>query len=235
MPNRTAAVTTGVLILGMLGSALWTLFLLPEGAKVPIHYAAGGIPNHWAPAGLALFLFPGIAVVMWLIRAALPQIDPRGRNLVRSAKAYGTIWVAATVLVTFFQAHMIAEALGVTMNTAGFVVAALGGFFIVVGNVLGKLRWNYTVGIRTPWTLADERVWDKTHRFGGWVFVFGGIVLLVSAFAQPAGASLLPILLGVIVGMTLLTLGKSYWLWRDQNRQDGDDARPPLPSDQTSV
>lgn len=55
------------------------------------------------------------------------------------------------------------------------------GLFLVIGNVMGKLRPNYTVGIRTPWTLANDRVWDQTHRFGGKTFVFAGGLLCVLA------------------------------------------------------
>lgn len=219
MANRATAITTGILILGMLVAATRAIFLLPAGTSIPIHYGLTGVPNRWAPATVALFLLPGIAIVLWAVRIALPRIDPRGRNLRISSKAYGTIWVAATVLLAVLQAHMIATAFHATVDTGGFVVAALGGFLIVAGNVLGKLRWNYTVGIRTPWTLADERVWDKTHRFGGWVFVTGGLFLLVSAFVLPNGAMLFVILPIVVVAMALLVLGKSYLLWRGQNDQ----------------
>lgn len=98
------------------------------------------------------------------------------------------------------------------------MIAAAGVLFIVVGNVFGKLRWNYTVGIRTPWTLADERVWDKTHRFGGWVFVIGGFVLLASTFTPLNGIVRLLLLFAVLGAAGVLTMGKSYLLWREQRQ-----------------
>lgn len=109
---------------------------------------------------------PVIALVVWTIQALLPRVDPRGLNLARSATAYGTSWLAVTAVLAIEQAIIIAIALGVDFNRGKLFLSLLAGLLIVVGDVLGKLRWNYTVGIRTPWTLADERAWDMTHRFG---------------------------------------------------------------------
>jgi uncharacterized membrane protein len=54
-----------------------------------------------------------------------------------------------------------------------------------IGNVLGKLRSNFFVGIRTPWTLSSEHVWDQTHRWAGRLFVGAAAVLAVLAGAMP--------------------------------------------------
>ncbi len=85
--------------------------------------------------------------------------------------------------------------------------AVVGLVLIMVGNVLGKLRQNQLLGVRTRWTLGDERVWDKTHRFTGWAMVLGGVVLLLIDLAGPSGPWLIaatvacaasPLLLGVL-------------------------------------
>ncbi|HEX4052088.1 MAG TPA: SdpI family protein [Steroidobacteraceae bacterium] len=106
----------------------------------------------------------------------------------------------------------------IELPTARLQVAMLGALFIVLGNVLGKIRPNYFLGIRTPWTLADEHVWEQTHRFGGWAFVAGGTVMLVAAFAAPQATAattlMLPVILAVVLGVTL----KSYLLWKQQCR-----------------
>jgi uncharacterized membrane protein len=113
---------------------------------------------------------------------------------------------------------MIATGLGYEVNVATFAPLVIGGLLVVIGNVMGKLRWNYVVGIRTPWTLADERVWDKTHRFGGWLFVIGGFLLLASTFVPPDTTSKPFLIVGVIGTITLTTVVKSYLLWREQKR-----------------
>lgn len=93
-------------------------------------------------------------------------------------------------------------------------MALLGAIFVVIGNVMGKIRPNYAIGIRTPWALADEHVWDKTHRFGGWAFVAGGIVLVVASFTLPATTPTVAATLGVTAAVVVATTLKSYLLWR---------------------
>jgi uncharacterized membrane protein len=155
---------------------------------------------------------------MGVLLFLLPKITPRGANLVRSSPAYGTIWIAVTAVLAFAQGRIITSTLGYRGEPPGAVPAVFGLLFIVIGNVLPKLRWNCVVGIRTPWTLADERVWDKTHRFGGPAMVLGGAVIFIVALIPPytPKPGLVP---GVIGLVALLTVGKSYLLWRDQQRQ----------------
>jgi uncharacterized membrane protein len=211
---RSTVITTGTLVVVMFVAACWTLMRVPAGSQIPIHFGLQGAPNGWAPAPVGLFLLPVAGALLWTSRVVLPRIDPRGRNLVRSGKAYGTIWMASTVVLMLLEGQIIATALGSNVPRLQLVTALIGGFLAIVGNVLGKLRWNYTVGIRTPWTLSNERVWDQTHRFAGWAFVIGGVVLLVSAFAPSPGALRLPIIVAVVLAITVSAWAKSYLLWR---------------------
>src|SRR5262249_47262811 len=163
-----------------------------------------------APAAIGLFIIPAVMVAVWLLILVLPQIDPRGKNLIRSGGAYGTIWVALILMLCVSQALIIATALGAQLDVTRIRLAAAGLMFIVVGNVLGKLRWNYTVGIRTPWTLADERVWDKTHRFGGWLFVIGGLTMVAGVFIPLSTVVRVWLLLAIVAVVVVLSIGKSY-------------------------
>jgi uncharacterized membrane protein len=200
----------------MLALGVAAFVQVPAGRDVAIHFDGDGVANGWARPAVALFLVPVLAAFNVVMQFALPRIDPRGQNLRRSAQAYGTIWLAVMVVLALAQAIIVATALGVDVAFRGLALGLVGGFFIVVGNVMGKLRWNTTVGIRTPWTIADERVWDQTHRFGGKLFVACG-ALLVTALFLPVGrdaqaplivvATLVP-----VIGATL----KSYVAWRQR-------------------
>jgi uncharacterized membrane protein len=108
--------------------------------------------------------------------------------------------------------------MGATVPTSRLGAALVGALFIIMGNVMGKVRWNYTVGIRTPGTLADEWVWDRTHRFGGWTFVLAGVLLLIGAFAAPAGAPVARLIVPVVLIVTAACVAKSYLLWRERPR-----------------
>jgi len=92
---------------------------------------------------------------------------------------------------------------------------------VLLGNVMGQVRHNYFVGIRTPWTLADEEVWRRTHRMGGRLFVLGG--LAIAAGGLVGGPWLVA---AILTSLTVAGLGPvvySYWIWRQgkASRQDG--------------
>jgi uncharacterized membrane protein len=206
----------------MFAFSLTVLFELPAGTRIPIHFGANGQADGWAPAAFGLFIIPAVAAATWLLILILPQIDPRGKNLIRSGDAYGTMWVALTLMLCVSQALIIATALGARVDVTRILIAAMGVMFIAIGNVLGKLRWNYTVGIRTPWTLADQRVWDKTHRFGGWLFVIGGLAVVASVFIPLSGVVRAWLLIAIIAAIAVLPIGKSYLLWRQRQDEPGE-------------
>jgi uncharacterized membrane protein len=219
MTQRATGAALGAIVLASALVGVWALTRVPPGQLVATHFDATGRANGWSPAPIAMFIMPAMAALMVGLWFVLPRVTPRGDNLRRSGGAYGVIFIAATLMLGLGQAVIIASALGRPIAIAGATPAAVGLLFIAIGNVLPKLRWNYVVGIRTPWTLADERVWDRTHRFGGWVMVLGGLVILVGAVIPPFGAK--PGLLGVVGGgVALLTVLYSYLAWRDLRKQD---------------
>src|SRR5262249_35083347 len=148
----------------------------------------------------------------------LPRIDPRGDNIIRSSKAYGTIWLALIALLAATHGIVMAVTVSFDINATRWVAALVGALFIVMGNMFGKIRPNHTLGVRTPWTLADAQVWDKTHRFAGRLFVIGGLVLLVVAAAVSNGPHVGAAILVVVFGAVLLPVVKSYLLWRERER-----------------
>ena len=213
----TQRATGGVLAAIVLATTLagaWALTRVAPGQLVATHFDGTGRANGWSPAPVAMFIMPtmiGLMAGLWFI---LPRVTPRGDNLRRSGGAYGVIFIAAALMLALGQGLIVATALGRPIALGGVMPAAIGLLFIVVGNVLPKLRWNYVVGVRTPWTLADERVWDRTHRFGGWAMVLGGLVILVGGLIPPLEVK--PALVGVVGGgVGMLTVGYSYLAWRD--------------------
>jgi len=202
------------LIAAMAAAGLWALLQLPEGARVPVHFNGRGEPDGWAGAGFGLFMLPGLALALLGLQGLLPRIDPRGDNLRRSAKALATIWCAVALLLALLQGHIVMLALGLAQPLPRLPLLLVGGLFVVMGNILGKLRPNFTVGIRTPWTLANERVWDQTHRFGGKAFVLAGAALLALSLAAPPAEWLMPAILAAALGPALAAVLRSWWLWR---------------------
>jgi uncharacterized membrane protein len=206
----------GVLIAAMILAGIWVVFELPSDARVPIHFDADGTPNGWAGPALAVFMMPALAVLFWGLRVLLPRIDPRGDNLVRSAGAVSAIFTALTVMLAVLQGVIVVAAVGMPAPRSSLGLVLVGGVFIITGNVMGKLRPNFTVGIRTPWTLASERVWDQTHRFGGKLLVLGGVLLCLLAALPMDPAWQGPAIVVVGAVCAAASVLKSYLLWRAQ-------------------
>ena len=185
MLSHRANVVASALLVVMACAAARVLFDVPFDSPLAIHFDAAGNPNGWAPAWFGLSLIPLIALGFLGLAALLPKIDPRGANLTRSKPAGQTIVLAVMGLLTAVQLVIVAQALHVAITVARIIPCAVGLLFVFTGNVMGKLRWNYTIGIRTPWTIANERVWDKTHRFAGRLFVAVGALIAIGVWWKP--------------------------------------------------
>lgn len=152
---------------------------LPE--AIPIHWGVDGDADGFMDKPFGPFLFPLIIAALALLGTALPAIAPRGFELEGFARAFDLIVLASIGFLAFFALVISAEALGFAVSTRHLVGAAVGVLLIAIGNVMGKTRRNFFVGFRTPWTLASDEVWSRTHRFGGRLFVLCGLGFCAAA------------------------------------------------------
>jgi uncharacterized membrane protein len=177
-----------VLTLAALGVSLYLGFvrpdLLPE--RVPIHWGVDGQPNGWVQHDQVLpylLIVPGIMAGFILLSLALPWLSPQQFSIDRFRNTYNYLM---SLLLTFFAyIHGVALAASLQWDVSMNKVL-LGGmflFFALIGNVLGKVQRNFFVGIRTPWTLADETVWIRTHRLAAWLWTGGSLVGFVAVMA----------------------------------------------------
>jgi uncharacterized membrane protein len=205
----SAAVVAGMLLLGA-----WAWLSLPPDAQVPIHWGADGQANGWAPKTVGLFLVPLITIAVVALFWAIPVIEPRRANILKSEKAYGAIWVGIVGLLAVVDVVSIAAALGATIDTTMVVLVSVGILFIVIGNYMPKVRSNYLMGIRTPWTLTSELSWTRTHRLGGRLFVLEGIAYVLVGLLRPPPEILLVVLLGGVLLMLVVVFAYSYVVWK---------------------
>jgi uncharacterized membrane protein len=198
----------------MLLLSAWAWFQLPADARVPIHWGPDGQVDGYADKTIGLLLLPlttlGVAALLWVI----PVIEPRRANFEKSGKAYGAIWVAVVLMLAAIDVVAVAAALGVELDMTLIVLTPTGTLFIVIGNYLPKVRSNYMMGIRTPWTLTSDRSWDRTHRVGGRLFVVEGIVFILVGLLRPAPEVMFVVLIGGIVLMPVIVFVYSYRVWK---------------------
>jgi uncharacterized membrane protein len=107
---------------------------------------------------------------------------------------------------------LIAIGMGAAIQLPRVINVGGGAMFVLLGNYLGRVESNWFLGIRTPWTLSSETVWRKTHRTAAWLFVAGGIFVILVGLIQPAGqVALLGVTAATVVGIPVV---QSYVLWR---------------------
>lgn len=216
MLSHRANIASSALFVVMACAAARVLTEVPLDMPLAIHFDAAGNPNRWAPAWFGMMIVPLFALVIQALAALLPEADPRGASLQRSQPAIQAIFLAVLGLLVMAQMVIASQALHIPLQVARFVVTGVGLLFVVGGNVMGKLRWNYTVGIRTPWTIANERVWDHTHRFAGRLFVLVGAIIAIGVWWTSAqGHEVALMIAGTAIAVALPVL-RSYQLWKEQ-------------------
>jgi uncharacterized membrane protein len=147
---------------------------LPE--RLPIHWDIHGQVDGTAPRDTVLLLVPAIMAGWVVLTLLLPWLSPRQFQV---EPFRGTYDYCMALLNLFFAYIHFATVLGFLLAPQKVTTLVLSGIFLLfalLGNVLGKVRRNFWIGIRTPWTLADDRVWNQTHRLGAWLFVLAGVV-----------------------------------------------------------
>jgi len=173
MKNKTLIVIS---ILSFLGISAFYPFL-PD--TIPIHWNASGEIDGWG-GKWNIFLLGALPILNVVLFKMLPKIDPKKDNYEKHKKAYEWMqWVTAIVFIGLGWL-MLSFSMGIEFDMGTVIRLLIGIMFILLGNFMGQIRQNYFFGIKTPWTLADKTVWQKTHRRGGVVFALMGLVLIAS-------------------------------------------------------
>lgn len=215
MLSHRANAAAWALLVVMACAAARVLFEVPFNAPLPIHFDAAGNPNGWTSAWFALSVIPLVTLVILALTVLLPKIEPHGLNLLRSRPAIQTMFLALLALLAALQLVIVAMALDKPVHVGRIAVTAVGLLFVIGGNVLGKLRWNFSLGIRTRWTIANERVWDHTHRFAGRVFVAVGAVMAIVAWWNSVQGHEVALILTGGATVAVLPILRSYQLWKE--------------------
>lgn len=160
----------------------WLIALPHLPATMPIHWGANGEADGFATKIKAMILTVGIMVLIYFIIAFVPRIDPRKENYKYFSKTYNIVLNAVLLLFFFVNMSTVLQGLGYNVPMSYIAPIMAGLVFIIIGNYLQRVRSNYFMGIRTPWTLSNETVWKKTHRLSGKLFFIGGLLILISAF-----------------------------------------------------
>lgn len=193
--------------------------------RIPVHWNWRGEVDRYGGKFEGLLLLPLISLGLYLLLLVLPLFDPGKANYRTFAGAYNLIRLTITLFLSAIYAVGVLVSLGyhVDMNTV--IGLAMGLLFIVLGNVMGKIRPNWFVGVRTPWTLSSKLSWTKTHRLAGWLFIVMGLLAVAWAISQSVWMLGLMIAVDFACGITMVVY--SYLVYRkDPARMSPADTQP---------
>jgi uncharacterized membrane protein len=206
----TLIITTLVMLIPMfIGLLLWDK--LPE--QIPSHWNIHGVVDGWSSKGFAVFFFPALLMTIHWVCVFASCTDPKAKNY--HPKMIGLVLWICPVLSLILNSLVYTAALGYPINMEIIMPLLVGLMFIIVGNLLPKCRQSYTMGIKLPWTLANEENWNKTHRFGGKVWAVGGVIIMATAFLGSFW-----LLIATMVVMVAAPTIYSYCLYRKQTRSE---------------
>lgn len=197
-------VTSVVILLPILGGLLlWDK--LPE--KVPYHWGVNGEVDGWASRPVAVFLLPAFMLAMQWFCVLMTGLDPKVKD-VTTTKMMGLVLWIIPVLNLFLHVTVYLAALGREVDMAAVMPLFMGTLFVVIGNYLPKCKHSYTMGIKVPWALSDEENWNATHRFGGKVWVAGGLLMMLCALLP--GMTAFCVMMGITLMMCIIPTVYSY-------------------------
>ena len=211
-------------LLGLIAFSLYSWSMLPDLDRYPIHWnAKGEVDGYASRIGVfwTLAIMPITQILMVTLFHFLPLIEPMKKNFESSRSAYNIICIFLAVFMTSIGVVLCFVLTNPGTEIAKFipkgVIMAISLLLIGIGNVLGKVRQNFMMGIRTPWTLSSELSWEKTHRLTGRIFVAGGVLGVVMAALIPVSL-VLPLIIGflaITTAIVFVPLVYSYVIWKN--------------------
>lgn len=198
-------------------AGIWFYIIYPQLPNtVPLHWNSAGTPDRFADKSSMIYMLL-LTFAIPLLCDILPKIDPRRKNYRYFADSYQKMKLGISVFMIFMFVLSINAAMSSEQKLSTRLMSlGLGILFMLIGNYLAKVKNNYFVGIKTPWTLASDEVWRKTHRLGGWLFFIAGLVTIICGLVLK-GEQLFPIFLTVIMIAALVPMVYSYLIYRRLN------------------
>jgi len=208
--KKSSIVILGIILLSF-GIAVYFYPSMPE--RMASHWGFGGEADGYANKFWGLFLMPMISCAMFLLFWAIPKIDPLKANIDKFRKYFDILIVLIIAFLFYIYLLSIFWNLGFQFNMSRFLAPAMGVLFYGCGFMIEKAKRNYSIGIRTPWTLSSDAVWDKTHKLGSKLFKTAGSLAVLGAIFP--GQAMFFILIPVI-SAAIFSVVYSYTAYRKE-------------------
>lgn len=189
---------------------------LPD--PVPVHWNLRGVADGWISKPVGPFVVPGVAVLVTALLIALEPWAVKTSTSGSMRRVYPSVVAAVSGFLAFLSAVAVIAGMSMQFSLPSYVTVGLGILLVILGNIMGKTTRNPIVGIRTPWTLASDEVWLRTHRIGGWILALAGLAI---AFAGMAGYGL-GAAVAIVLAAAAISVASSYVIYRQLERSEED-------------
>jgi len=210
--RKSEVIVLGVILLSFI-IGIYFYPQMPE--KIASHWNAQGQVDGYMSKFWGLFLMPLLSMILFLLFIAIPKIDPLKHNIEKFRKYYDGFVVLIIVYLFYVYLLTIFWNIGIRFSMVQPLVPAIGILFYYIGILTENAKRNWFIGIRTPWTLSSEKVWEKTHKIGGKLFKTAGAFAFIGVFFQ--SYALFFILVPIIL-VAAYTIIYSYFEYQKETR-----------------
>jgi uncharacterized membrane protein len=180
--------------------------------KMASHWNAQGQVDGYMSKFWGLFLMPIISVGLFML---IPKIDPLKENIEKFRKYFDGFIVIVVLFLLYIYILILLWNLGRRFDMGQALAPSIGLLFYFAGILIENSKRNWFIGIRTPWTLSSESVWDKTHRIGGRLFKAAGLIAFFGVFTKKYAILIIVV---PIVLVSLYTIVYSYFEYQKETK-----------------
>lgn len=215
MTTKTTSIISFLLIVVAIiaGALLWNQ--LPD--QMASHWDINDQVNGTMPKFWGVFMMPLVTLGMMILFLVVPNIDPLKANIAQFRETFNVFIVLIIAFLLYIHGLTLLWSLGFTnFKMSAAMLPFMGVLFIAIGFLLRKAKRNFFIGIRTPWTLSSDTVWNKTHQLGSNLFMASGVLAIIGGLF--GGMTAFWFLFVPLIGSTLFLVVYSYVLYRDETR-----------------
>ncbi|MBN2250620.1 MAG: SdpI family protein [Candidatus Altiarchaeota archaeon] len=206
---KSSIPTASVLVVISLAAGFMLYPKMP--GEMASHWNMEGKADGYAPKIWGLYMLPALTAIMLVFFSIIPCIDPLKKNIQAFRNHYEDFIVVFTAFMLYVHALTLAWNYGIAFDMRQMLSPAFGALIYFAGILTGNAKRNWFIGIRTPWTLSSEQVWEKTHKIGGRLFKIAGVIALLG-FILPEYA--LWLVLAPVLATAAYTFIYSYLEYR---------------------
>lgn len=215
MTTKLTTIIVLVLIIGatIAGLLLWNQ--LPD--QMASHWNVNDQVDDYMPKFWGVFLMPLVTTAMFLLFLVIPNIDPLKANIAQFRETFNLFITVIVGFMVYIHILTLRWNLGYTnLGISKAMLPAMGILFFIIGAMLRKAKRNFFIGIRTPWTLSSDHVWNETHRIGGILFMASGVLAVIGGFF--GGMVAFWSIMIPVLGTTIFLVAYSYVLYQKEQK-----------------